>query len=282
MKKKFLKQTLAILAFSALIFGLSPSSFASLMIYKTKGNVTVKTKSAVKKAQKRAEVKPTDILNIPAGGAVDILDSDTHRIYSSLAPGRMSVKNLMGKAEKHASEITRNINRKVIASIADNANDKRHGYDSMGMAIHETDAIAYPPVALPEGMSYLTYLLENATDTDSTHQDYISLKKANCDGSDDMFNFAVFNSLHEPLYFNIIDQQIGDNIRLYFPQNALAAPKTETVASEYRYVDAPSQKGYIVIASDKDFTLEDVRRLLEADYNPDDDFYLSVLSVNQE
>lgn len=265
-----------------LMMVLAPSSSATLMVYKIKGNVTVKSKATVKKAQKRAKVSASDILTIPKGGSVDILDSDTHRIYSSLAPGRMSVKTLVANAEKHASEITSNINRKVISAMADNANDRKRSYDAMGMAIHETDAIAHPPVVLPEGTSYLSYLLENVSDADSTHQDYIALKKVRCEGSEEMFNFAVFNSLHEPLYFNIIDQQMGNNMRFFFPQNAVAAPKTETVATEYRYVDAPDQKGYIVIASDKDFSIDDVKRLLEAGYNPEDDYYLSVLSVNRE
>lgn len=281
MKKKLLKKSFVTAILAILVIGLAPSSFATLMVYKVKGNVTVKSRKTVKKAQKRAKVSASDILTIPKGGAVDILDSDTHRIYSSLAPGRMSVKSLMEKAEKHASEITSNINRKVISAVSESANERKRGYDAMGMSIHETDAIAHPPVVVPEGTSYLSYLLENISDPDSTHQDYIALRKAACEGADDMFNFAVFNSLHEPLYFNIIDQQVGDSIRLYFPQNTVAAPKTETVASEYRYIDDGTQKGHIVIASDKDFSIEDVKRLLEAGYNPDDDFYLSVLSVNR-
>lgn len=280
MKNILLKKKLAFAMLVIMVIGISPSSFASLMIYKIKGDVTVKSKSVVKKAEKRAIVSASDLLTIPKGGAVDILDSQTHRIYSSLEPGRMSVKSLIDKAEKHASEITRNINRKVISAVAESANEKKRGYDAMGMAIHETDAIAHPPVVLPEGTSYLSYLLENVTDSDSTHQDYIALSKSACEGSEDMFNFAVFNSLHEPLYFNIIDHREGEDIQLYFPQNAIAAPKTETVATEYRYVSEGDPKIYIIVASDKDFTLEEVKRLLEADYNPDDDFYLSVLKEN--
>ncbi|MDE5840294.1 MAG: hypothetical protein K2H49_05180 [Muribaculaceae bacterium] len=259
---------------------------AALKIYKVKGDVTIKNKAKkTVKAQRRADVQPSDILTVPAGGGVDILDSSTHRIYSSVTTGSMSVKTLIDKAEAHAADITRNINRKVVAAVAENGGQKHTGYDVIGMAIHETDAIAYPHVSLPEGTSYLSYLLANATDPDSDHQSYIALSmQPVADGEnneDGAFNFAVRNSMRQPLYFNIMEKREGDEITLYFPQNPIAAPKSETVATEYTYLPDNNERGYIVIASDVDFTADDVKRLLEAGYEPDDDYYLSVLTINQ-
>ncbi len=265
---------------------LAQGASATLQIYKLKGDVTIKTKAKKFKAQRRATVAENDLLIIPAGGSVEILDSDSHRIYASIGTGSMTVKSLMQKAENHAANITRNINKKVIDAVAENANDKKSGYDAIGMVIHETDAIAYPPVTLPEGTSYLAYLLKNATDPDSTHQSYITLKQhlveSDGDSEDGAFNFALHNSMRQPLYFNIITKSEGDEIQLYFPQNPVAAPKSETVATEYTYLPDNNKRGYVVIASDVDFSVDDVKRLLEAGYDPDDDYYLSVLTLNQE
>ena len=260
-------------------------AYATLQIYKVKGNVTIRSKAKTVKAERRATVAPTDLLSIPAGDAVGILDSETHRIYSSIGYGNMTVKALIEKAESHAADITRNINRKVIAAVADNAGQKKNGYEAMGMAVHETDAIAYPPVILPEDMSYLAYLLANATDPDSKHQSYISLKKhpvytGEDDEDDGAFNFAVHNSMRQPLYFNIIPQREDDDISLFFAQNPVAMPKSETIATEYTYLPDENERGYIVIASDIDFTIDDVKRLLEAGYDPEDDYYLSILTTD--
>ncbi len=283
MKTLLTKQLLAAAIIAAIGIMIGAEASAALQIYKVKGGVTVISKAKTKKAERRATVAPTDLLSIPKGGAVDILDSQTHRIFSSIGTGKMTVKALMEKAESHAADITRNINRKVMAAVAENADQKRTGYDAMGMTVHETDAIAHPPVELPEGMSYLSYLLANVKDTESTHQSYIALKTLSVAGEDvdfeTPFNFVLHNSMRQPLYFNVIEKDNDNGIRLYFPQNPIAAPKTETVATEYIFIPDDDDHTYVAIASDVDFTLDDVKRLLEAGYNPDDDYYLTILNA---
>ncbi|MDE6638863.1 MAG: hypothetical protein K2K32_11595 [Muribaculaceae bacterium] len=278
--KKLTLKTISILVIALAIFT-ATDAFATLKIYKVKGNVTVKSKSKkAVKAERRAEVLPTDILTIPAGGSIDILNSDNKRIYSSVSTGSMSVKNLMDKAEAHAANITGNINRKVMAAVAETGSQKRSGYDAMGMVIHETDAIAYPAIALPENVSYLSYLIDNVTDPDSDHQDYIQLETTSADANDGSFNFVILSSIHEPLYFNIIDRSNKDNIQLLLPKNPIAAPKTVTVASGFRFLPDEGENKFIAIASDKDFSAEDIEKLLQPGYEPDEDYYLSILTLN--
>lgn len=284
MKTISIKRMSRLALLAAFLILMKPSASAELLIYKVKGDVFVRSNAKKVKAERRSIVSPYDMLTIPSGGAVDILDSRSHRIYSSLESGNMTVKTLMQKAEAQASSITKNINKKVIAAVADNASNKKSGYEAMGMTIHETDAIACPPLTISDGTSYLAYLLANPTEPDSAHQSYISLKKQlieRPEGEDDgAFNFVVHNSLRQPLYFNVITKAGDDDISLYFPQNPIAAPKSETVAAEYTYLPDNNISGYVVIASDVDFSVDDVKRLLEADFDPDDDYYLSVLSNN--
>lgn len=189
----------------------------------------------------------------------------------------------MKQAESHAADITRNINRKVISAVAENAGQKKSGFDALGMAIHETDALAEPPVILPEGMSYLSYLLRCANDPDSTHQSYVSLLTVPVDPEDKepdaAFRFVLHNSLRQPLFFNVIGRDYKEGIRLIFPENPMASPQSETTASEYTFVPDPEVNAYIAIASDVDFTADDVRKLLKAGYNPDDDYYLTILTL---
>lgn len=277
--KKLTLKTISILVIALAIFT-ATDAFATLKIYKVKGNVLVKSKSKkAVKAERRAEVLPTDILTIPAGGSIDILNSDNKRIYSSVSTGSMSVKSLMDKAEAHAANITGNINRKVMAAVAETGSQKRSGYDAMGMVIHETDAIAYPAIALPENVSYLSYLIDNVADPDSDHQDYIQLETTSADANDGSFNFVILSSIHEPLYFNIIDRSNKDNIQLLLPKNPIAAPKTVTVASGFRFLPDEGENKFIAIASDKDFSAEDIEKLLQPGFDPDEDYYLSILTL---
>ena len=263
-----------------MILGSSLNLEATLIIYRLNGDVTVTTSGATRKVQRRDKLKSSDILTIPVDGSVEILDSDTHRIYSSTTTGLTSVKALLDKAVNDASNVTRKTNKKVLSAVAENAASQRTRYGASGLSRHETDGVSHGLVALPSGISYLSYLmnLSNGDSYDDRH-DIILMRRAYSE-NDDTFNFAVFNTLDRPLYFNIIDQHSADgNLYLYFRDNPVAAPRSETLISQYRYLLPVDTTGYIVIASDKDFTFDDVKLLLDDSYAPESDFFFSLLQV---
>ena len=272
----------ALLAVCSIV--LAPKGIAALQIYKVKGDVSVKSKTKTAKAERRATVAADDVLTIPAGGSVDILDSDTHRIYSSTQTGKMTVKSLMKKAESQASNITRNINRKVIAAVADNAGQKKSGYDALGMAIHETDAVVPTLINIPDGMSYLSYLLGDPAEPDSAHQSFVSLACRQIEPEDDSlngaFNFVLHNSTAQPLYFNIVVKDEKKGLRLLFRRNPIASPKSDTAVEEYMYIPANDKEKYVAVASDHNFSLKDVKHLLRDDYMPKDNYYMTILTLN--
>ena len=281
MKKKGLTGFITAFASAIILFGGAQTGFAALQIYKVKGNVTVKSKNKAVKAERRATVAENDVLTVPKGASVDILDSGSRRIYSSRGSGNMSVKTLIDKANAHASDITGNINRKVMAAVADNAGEKRSGYNAMGMAIHETDAIACPPVVVPEGVSYLDFLMTDTSNPDSAYQDFMTLRLEPSKDDDGTFCFAIDNHMHETLFFNIIEKTDDNDIRLFFPINHIAAPKTTTTASEYRFAADPDGTRYVAIASDIYFTIDDVRKLMEPGFDPEEDYYLSAVTTEE-
>lgn len=278
MKTITLKRTLTTATFVLCAVILALQASASYKIYKVKGDVSIKSKNGKPvKAQRRADVSLTDVVSIPKDGSLEILNSDSHRIYSSVSTGKMSVKSLINKAEKNAANITRNINKKVMAAVAETGSQKRTGYDAMGIAIHETDFVAGPPVPLPDGMSYLRYLLTDDTDPDAIHQNFLSIKTPSAD-DDETFNFVIENFIDKPLYFNIISRNNGDNINFCFPKNLIVAPESESVIAEYTYLKDNKDKGYVVVASEADFSLDDAKRLLEPEYVPSQMYYLSVIT----
>ena len=102
---------------------------------------------------------------------------------------------------------------------------------------------------------------------DAAYDDYsdIILIRRDIDGSDESFNFAVFNTLDSPLFINIIDQNDDGGINFYFDENPLVSPRGETVIREYRYILPEDRTGYIVIASDRQFTAGDIRTILKGE-----------------
>lgn len=253
---------------------------ASLKVYRLTGNVTVKKSSGSASLQRRDILDPASILMIPAGGKVEILDSDTRRIYSSTITGQVSVKKIIEKAMDDASALTRKTNSQVLTAVRDNASAQRGRYGKSGVSRHETDAALSGLIALPDGVSYLAYLMGLApSDQYDGRSDIILMRRDYTEG-DDTFNFAVFNTLDRPLYVNVIDQNPqGGDISLYFNENPLVNPRGETLIRQYRYLLPVNDSGYIIIASEADFTVDDVKKLLECDRDSGQNFYFSLLRI---
>ena len=247
---------------------------AELRIYKFKGDVTVNGR---RKAEKRLEVSSSDELTIPRNAAVSILDTKSNRVFSSLSQGKMTVKELMDQAQRNTSNITRTTNEEVLRAMAENARNKGDDYGIAGASVHVANAVIHAPVDLPEGVSYLSYL-RGLGDEEEYNGEYDAiLLRRDINYDDETFKFAVFNTLSKPLYFNIIQQRTDRDPELHFLDNPVAAPRTQTIVDEYLYILPDYRDGYIVVASDKDFTIEDVKKLLDPNYEPTADFYMTLL-----
>ncbi|MDE6693258.1 MAG: hypothetical protein K2K05_07715, partial [Muribaculaceae bacterium] len=92
MKQNLLFKLLLILT---IIAPLPQNLDAALKIYRLSGNVKIKQPSGLTLLQRRDGVKPSDVLVIPDGSKVEILDTDTRRIFTSTGQGTFSVKDII-------------------------------------------------------------------------------------------------------------------------------------------------------------------------------------------
>lgn len=152
----------------------SPVLEAALKVYKTKGDVTFRAGNRWTALQRRAEVKPGDMLRIPSGGAVDILDTDTRRLYSSLSSGDISVKSLIEAAVKDAAGVTRKTNDRILASVSESGNARKSRFGSSGLSMHDTDAATSALTALDPSVPYLRRLMNLPADAPYTATSYLS------------------------------------------------------------------------------------------------------------
>lgn len=249
----------------------------SLKIHRVKGNVTVNSGNSSRRAVKRESLNLSDLLTIPRNSSIAILDEKDNRVYESLSQGKMKVDDLIMEAKMNSSAITKTTNETVLKAIADNAKTRGTGLGIPGVSVHVANSVVHVPVDLPDGVSYLSYLrgLDEKEEYDD-ECDAILLRR-NINYDDETFKFAVFNTLPKPLYFNIIQQRTDREPELFFLDNPIAAPRTQTMVDEYLYLLPDYPDGYILVASDEDFTIEDVKKLLDPKYVPKADFYISLL-----
>lgn len=259
----------------------SPSLDAALKVYKVKGDITLRSGNSWTLLQRRAEIKPADMLRIPAGGSVEILDTDTRRIYSSVSTGEMQVSSLISTAINDASDITRKTNTRILTSLSENKASGKSRFGNTGLSMHDTDSETGALATLDLTTPYLQQLIN--LPADAAYDDYsdIILIRRDIDGERETFNFAVFNTLDIPLFINVIDQNPdSDDITFYFNENPLVNPRGETVIGHYRYLLPERPAGYIVIASDRQFTPDDIRSLLRGNTAPSGgDFFYSLLRI---
>lgn len=274
--KRILISLLPVLAVIALTASSNPN--LPLKIYRLQGEVTLQTPFGERKVQRRDALSLSDVLRIPSGGRIEILDSDSHRIYSSTSTGLISVRKLLEKAVADASDVTKKTNAKVVESVKENAKT-RASYNVTGLSVHETDGLSQGLLALPSGVTYLAYLMNLSTDQSYDDKNDVILIRRDYSDSDDTFNFAVFNTLDCLLYVNVIDQHPDGELRFYFTENPVVKPRAETLIPEYRYLLPVKTTGYIVIASDANFTIDDVKRLLDSNYSPNQSFFYSLLCI---
>lgn len=242
--------------------GASPALEASLKVYKIKGNVTLNASGRWTPLQRRATVGGNDMLRIPSGSMVEILNTDTRRVYSSTVPGDMTVDALIAAAMEDAANITRATNRRITDTFGQKG-QKTSRFNSVGLSRHDTDAGTSALTAFDPSVPYLRQLMELPDTTEYDGYSDIILIRRDIDGSYGSFNFAVFNTLDTPLFINIIDQHDKGDINFYFDENRIVTARGETIIGEYRYILPEKTAGYIVIASDKPFSAADIRSLLE-------------------
>lgn len=261
------------------ILGSALDSDANLRIHTLNGNVKVNQTVA----KKGTEVKKTDRLDIPKDGEVKIHDTDNKKLYKNVTVGNMTVESMIAAAEEKSRLSIIKIIDVIWDNIKSNGNSQKETYKSRGSSRNITHDIVAQPVDLPEGMSYLQYLMTlKSMDQHDVMNDYVLVRRVYNDTTDD-FNFAFWNDLDSVVYVNVIDmhREMEGDIQFYFPVNPLIEPFDTTVVEDFEFY-SPEGGSYIVIASEKNFTIEDVKKLLDSEYRPEENYYFSILIADKK
>lgn len=166
----------------------------------TKG---VYAESAGKKiaATKGLGLKASDILCIPEGGEIEILNSVDKRIYRSIRPGRISVTRLLVEARHSATDKLGSLTDHVRFGRTASASGKRV-YQEKGMVNRSLGVYDPEGGTLEMDPSALAAIVA-ARIIHPTHDDLPEGLEISGSSSGDGASLSITNSLGYPVYFNV-------------------------------------------------------------------------------
>ncbi|MBQ5802853.1 MAG: hypothetical protein IIW25_01310 [Bacteroidales bacterium] len=174
-------------------------------IFKATQGVTLSNTSVQNTpATKRMEIKMSDMLHIPEGGEVAILEKSTRQIYTYNAPKgeKVKVAKILIDAKKQAGNSIAAINNELMTSI----NEKKlPGYN------YSVHGATYRGA----GTDSITISVYSALCNALAQQHQASTLALELEHNGDSFQFKATNSGSTPVYFNII--RLGETPHICIP-----------------------------------------------------------------
>lgn len=202
MRREQIKKYKLILLTIIITFVLSASAQNYSIYSKSKG-VQVVTGGNTLEAKEGMPLKPNDLLIIPQGGTVAILDKISNNIFTSVSNGRISVAKLKIEAQRSATNkvgtILANVNTRFGGSGSKGGNrvyvEKGMINRSLAVFDSEGDTVAMEPSLLARYIA--SQILANKSDKMPVEIRFGEI------GNNGLY-FRLENTLEYPVYFNIL------------------------------------------------------------------------------
>lgn len=256
------KQIATILLIAIMAFTAS----AHYSIHSLTAGVKVESGSKQSDATKGMELKATDVLIIPSGGAVEIYNELDKRIYQSTSTGRVSLTRLMMDARKMASDNRQNVTSHLrFAQKGSKVDDGRRVYVEKGMVRRslttydpEGGNIEVDPRTLGR---YLAYQIVNNGSIGASAMPVV-LTHGKIDGHG--LYFRVVNNIDFPVYFNILkvetDKDAVSNIEISSlgqPDGSYVLLPGQSITRE-NFDDLPEGEKQIIVMAHSRYDLDAV------------------------
>lgn len=187
-----------ILLLSLLLWGISIGVMAQKQykIFKTTEGVTLKDAQGKKVAvSKRMEVALGDVLHIPTGGKVGILENESKQIYYSDITGEVRVVKIIVDAKKQADNSIAAVNRQIINSITEQQ-QQGHNYSIVGAAHRGEGSDNYTQ----QVYASLYRLIKESKQNPTTSSLNLMLRE----GEEGTFYFSLKSHSDKPLFVNVV------------------------------------------------------------------------------
>lgn len=263
--------------FSMLLLLISLQAHPYYVVSSVIGMVKISSGNQISTATKGTKVSETDIVSIPEGGMIKIIDEETSKEYQSISTGNMTVEHLISASSKKASDNSSQLHsimnfpssrKKVTASYVHR--DRGMITRSLYLFDEEGASIEITPRDLARLVSYAAYFGKETSDTTLTYASFVD-KPIPYDDSIRESGFRLHNPMETPVYFNvlklsgIVDRQVEIS-PLGQPGGSYILPPGHTM---WRTMDGnlPYGEKHVVVACHYSFDIDALIEALETIIN---------------
>lgn len=190
--------------------GVIISASAELVVHSIKGNVKISSGGKIAVLTQGRTVAKSDLLSIPEGGSVEILDKDSRSIYSSLKPGNISVDILIRQSGNKAADNSANINSRLKFTERGKKVEGSRIYREKGMisrSLNVFDSVASDIEILPDALAQLianTVYFGNVNGDSTLNLAPLCIEANPPAPEKNEIGFRLHNPLTTPVYFNVL------------------------------------------------------------------------------
>lgn len=264
---KIMKQLLLIIVLMA--FGIN-TAMAHYSLFTVSGDVRVESGGKTVKATKGQAVKATDLIIIPQGGKVEILNDLDKRVYTSIKPGKISVTKLMIEARGVAADNGANVaSRMNLGRKTPKGSEKVYvekGMVRRSLATYDPEGENMEMNAETLGRYVASRISEGSLSSGEDAPVPVESKRLPEGG----LSFKMENTLQFPIYFNIIKITRGskDDVNispLGQPAGSYVVLPSQTLSREHFPMLDESEEQILVMTNcqyDVDKVIEEIVKAL--------------------
>lgn len=254
---EILKRTVFALLLT-LLSGAVPCS-AGYIVHSVSGKVTITSSGKKSPAEAGRRIAPSDMVVIPEGAVIEILNDVNNIIYTSTTTGELSFNRLILDAKAHAADNSANINSRLNFTGRRVSDRKNRVYSETGMVKRtqsafdpEASNMTVNPTALAH--SIVSAVRQGAVNPDST----LIFSATSGPGQ----SFTLENPLESPVYFNVLrfGEGSADISPLGLPSASFVLLPGQSLSRSQRS-PVPEGERHIVVATHYSY---DIDALLEA------------------
>jgi len=177
---------------------------AAYVVHRVKGGVCVVAGGKSTVLKKGMNVSPSDMIDIPVNGELEIFNELDGKIYTSVKSGKLSVIRLMLDAKQQASDNSANVGSRLAIGKNDGLSDGRL-YIEKGMVKRshtvfgmDSENVDVDPRTLARYVASVVY----SGNLDSRMNLPVKIEHENSDSVG--IRFRVANTMDFPIYFNVL------------------------------------------------------------------------------